>query len=1070
MPRRTDIHRVLVLGAGPIVIGQGCEFDYSGTQALRALREEGLEVVLVNSNPATIMTDPEFADRTYIEPLEPGTLEKIIEKERPDALLPTLGGQTALNLAVALHERGTLERYGIETLGAPVEVIHRAESRDLFQSAMVEVGLDVPRGREVGSLAEAEAWLGEVGLPAVVRPSFTLGGEGGGIAHDLEAFRRLVGEGLDKSRSVKVLVEECLIGWKEFELEVMRDRVDNAVIVCSIENVCPMGVHTGDSLTVAPALTLTDREYQRMRDGAIRCLRAIGVETGGSNVQFAIDPASGRMVIIEMNPRVSRSSALASKATGFPIARVATKLALGYTLDEIDNAITRRTVAAFEPALDYVVVKVPRFDFDKFPESDRTLGTRMKSVGEAMAIGGSFREALQKALRSLEDGFSGFVGAAAPQEGAAGDWEERLSRPLPSRYRDLAVALEAGVSVEEAARWTGIDPWFLREMAGLVETARGLARRELEGLDERELRHLKREGFSDIQLAFRLGATEAQVRDHRRALGVRPRFKVVDTCAAEFEAFTPYYYSTYWGEESEVQPGRRSRVLILGAGPNRIGQGIEFDYCCVRACMALREVGYEVIMLNCNPETVSTDYDTADALYFEPLTLEDVWEVWSKERPFGTIVQLGGQTPLKLAADLQALGASILGTSVEDIHLAEDRRAFQDVLASLGVRMPRAAAAESFEEACDRAREIGYPVLVRPSFVLGGRGMTVAYDEELLRTFLQGEIPYGPGMPLEIVSFLEDAFEYDVDAVCDGERTVIAGVLQHIEEAGVHSGDSACTIPPYHAPPDLMLHVRDITEQLARRFRVRGLMNLQLAVKHNEVYVLEINPRASRTVPFVSKATGVPWIKVAARAMVGETLDKMGVRSAPVRRVAVKEAVFPFDRFPESDPALGPEMRSTGEVMGIDWGFGQAFAKCQLAVGFGLPEPPGLVFVSVHDRDKEIACRVARRLHTLGFAICATEGTALALERFGVPVEPVRKVWEGSPNVMDLLTREERPVVLMINTPLGKDSQIDDARLRHMAIRHRVPYMTTLSAASAAVDGIEALMARELDVHPLQES
>jgi len=921
-----------------------------------------------------------------------------------------------------------------------------------------------------------------------VRPSFTLGGQGGGIAADAEAFRSLVEEGFDSSPVGTVLVEESLVGWKEFELEVVRDAADNVIVVCSIENVDPMGIHTGDSLTVAPALTLSDREYQRMRDAAIRCMSAIGVETGGSNVQFAVDPASGRMVVIEMNPRVSRSSALASKATGYPIARVATKLALGYTLDEIENAITRRTQAAFEPALDYIVVKVPRFDFAKFPEADDTLGTRMKSVGEVMSIGGSFQEALQKALRSLEDGRSGFsfdaddAGATdlrgadpgakdEPGDGeGATDWRARLSRPRPSRYRDLAGALHAGVPVVELHELTGIDPWFLREMAQIVDTHDALAATGLDSLDSAALWAAKQQGFSDRQLAFALGSAEEAVRRRRQELEIRPVFKTVDTCAAEFEAFTPYYYSTYLGTEDEVRLGRRRRIVILGAGPNRIGQGIEFDYCCVRACMALRDSGFEVVMINCNPETVSTDYDTADTLYFEPLTLEDVLEICRRERPLGVIVQLGGQTPLKLAAALEEAGVTILGTRVEEIERAENRRAFQDALDDLGVVMPAADTAETIDEACLKAKQIGYPVLVRPSFVLGGRGMRVAYTEEFLRPFLETSIHFGPGNPLEIISFLEDAFEYDVDAVCDGERTMIAGVLQHIQEAGVHSGDSACTIPPFHAPPGLMLHVRDITERLARHFKVRGLMNVQLAVKHDEVYVLEVNPRASRTVPFVSKATGVPWIQLAARVMVGETLDSQGVRPPVLRRVAVKEAIFPFDRFPETDPALGPEMRSTGEVMGIDWGFGRAFAKSQAAGGNSLPVPPGLVFVSVHDRDKREACRVVRRLATLGFRICATIGTAEALRRYGVDVEEIRKLWEGSPNVVDLLTREVEPVALVINTPLGRESAIDDARIRRMAIRYRVPYMTTLSAAAAAVAGIEALMNEDLEILCLQES
>ncbi len=1070
MPKRYDLKRVLVVGPGPIAIGQACEFDYSGTQALRALKEEGLAVVLVNSNPATIMTDPEFADATYVEPLVPSVLEQIIERERPDALLPTVGGQTALNLTVRLHEAGVLEKYGVECLGAKVHAIKRAESRSEFRRAMLDAGLDVPNGAEVGSVEEARAWATDMGLPAVVRPSFTLGGEGGGLARTQEELHRLAQEGLDRSPVHTVLIEESLHGWKEFELEVMRDRADNAVVVCSIENVDAMGIHTGDSLTVAPALTLTDREYQRMRDAALRCLSAIGVETGGSNVQFAVNPDSGRMVIIEMNPRVSRSSALASKATGFPIARVATKLALGYTLDEIENAITRETLAAFEPALDYVVVKAPRFNFDKFPESDDTLTTRMKSVGEVMAIGGSFKEALQKALRSLEDGRSGFAFDGNDPDPGSVDWKARLSRPRPSRYRDLAGALHARVSVEELHGLTGIDLWFLREMEAIVKTANCLASSSIDRIEAATMRTIKAAGFSDRQLAYNLGTTEESVRELRSRLGVQPIFKTVDTCAAEFEAFTPYYYSTYDGEEDESFSAGKNRVVILGAGPNRIGQGIEFDYCCVRACMSLRKAGHEVVMINCNPETVSTDYDTADILYFEPVTLEDVLAVCRREEPLGVIVQLGGQTPLKLAASLDALGIPVLGTAVDKIALAEDRRAFQDTLAELNVLMPEARAAEQLDEACQMAAQVGYPVLVRPSYVLGGLGMAVVYDESDLRGCLGRNGPFGPSNPVELISFLEDAFEYDVDAVSDGKRTLIAGVMQHIQEAGIHSGDSACTIPPFHAPPGLMLHLRDITERLASRFEVRGLMNIQIAVKDNEVYVLEVNPRASRTLPFVSKATGVRWIELGTMAMVGQSLAECGVSSSPpVRRVAVKEAVFPFDRFPEADPALGPEMRSTGEVMGVDWDFGRAFAKSQLAGGFPLPTTPGLVFVSVHDRDKPAACRVTRRLHTLGFRICATSGTAAALREYGVPVEEVKKLGEGNPNALDYITSSENPVCLVLNTPLGKNSKVDDSYIRRAAIRHRVPYMTTLSAASAAVAGIEALLAGQLDVYCLQE-
>ncbi|MGE0430753.1 MAG: carbamoyl-phosphate synthase large subunit [Planctomycetota bacterium] len=1071
MPRRNDIKRILVLGAGPIIIGQACEFDYSGTQAIKALREEGYEVVLVNSNPATIMTDPEYSDATYIEPLVPDAVEDIIRKERPDALLPTLGGQTALNVAVALHERGVLERYGVEVLGASIDSIRKAESRDLFQKTMREAGLECARGGEVSTIKGARALLAETGLPAIIRPSFTLGGLGGGVAYTDDEFDRLVQEGLDASPNHTVLIEESLLGWKEFEMEVMRDRADNGVIICSIENIDPMGVHTGDSLTVAPALTLSDKELQRMRDASLRCLSAIGVETGGSNVQFAINPADGRMIVIEMNPRVSRSSALASKATGFPIARVAARLAVGYTLDEIENAITRQTMAAFEPSIDYVVVKAPRFAFDKFPESDDTLTTRMKSVGEAMSIGGTFREALQKALRSLEDNFQGFVHTQKDWLPAGTDWRARFAKPKPTRYRDIASAMQHGVSNDDLHEWTKVDPWFLREMRALIDDAAAMKGKPLETLTTAELRHLKAEGFSDEQIAGLCGGetTADAVRKQRIRLDVRPSYRTVDTCAAEFAAFTPYLYSTYTGEESETAPGRRQRVVILGAGPNRIGQGIEFDYCCVRACDALREQGFETVMVNCNPETVSTDFDTADVHYFEPLTLEDVLGICDVEQPLGVVVQLGGQTPLKLARALENAGVRVLGTTAADIHRAEDRRAFHDALNSLGVLQPRGTTAESVDEACIKAGEIGYPVLIRPSFVLGGRGMTIAYDEKFLRPFLQREILFGPGNPLEIVEYLEDAFEYDVDAVSDGERTVIAGVMQHIEEAGVHSGDSACCIPPFHAPPALMLHVHDIVETLAKHFCVRGLINIQLAVKADKVYVLEVNPRASRTLPFVSKATGVPWIRIGTKVMAGAKLKDLGARpTMPPGRVAVKEAVFPFDRFPEADPILGPEMRSTGEVMGIDLDFGRAFAKAQMAAGNRLPRDGGLVFISVHERDKPTACRIARRLHTLGYRICATAGTAAAISKFGVPVEIVRKIHEGTPTVLDLLARDEDRVVLMINTPLGKASAIDDKRIRRVAIRHGVPYTTTLSAATAAVSAIEALQAGPLEPLSLQ--
>jgi carbamoyl-phosphate synthase large subunit len=1066
VPKRNDIRSILIIGSGPIVIGQACEFDYSGTQACKALREEGYRVVLVNSNPATIMTDPTLADRTYVEPLLPEMVERVIERERPDALLPTVGGQTALNLAVELGDRGVLERFGVRLIGASLESIRKAEGRMSFKQAMVNIGLQTPNSGTANTVEQARSLVERIGFPAIIRPSFTLGGAGGGTAYNIEEFDDIVRTGLAVSPTQEVLVEESVVGWKEFELEVMRDNKDNVVVICSIENFDPMGVHTGDSITVAPAQTLTDKEYQAMRDAAIAVIREIGVDTGGSNIQFALDPATGRMLVIEMNPRVSRSSALASKATGFPIAKIAAKLAVGYTLDEIPNDITRSTPSSFEPTLDYVVVKVPRWAFEKFPDASPVLGTQMKSVGEAMAIGRTFKEALQKALRSLEIGRAG-LGADGKDRLDPSRLREKLITPNCDRVFHIRNGLQCGMSVEEIAELTGIDPWFLSQIEELVEVEGRLRSFDLESLPALLLSRAKRCGFSDRQLAHLLGSTERAVRERRVAAGIVAVYKRVDTCAAEFAAETPYMYSTY-EDEDESAPTDRRKVMILGGGPNRIGQGIEFDYCCCHASYALREEGFETIMVNCNPETVSTDYDTSDRLYFEPLTLEDVLRIVDVERPEGTIVQFGGQTPLSLALALQDSGVVILGTSPDSIDLAEDRRRFGGLLRELQIPAPRWGTARSLEEARAVAAEIGYPVLVRPSYVLGGRAMFITHDEETLATTMRLAVEASPEHPVLLDRFLEDAFEVDVDAVSDGTDVVIGGIMQHIEEAGIHSGDSACVIPPFHAVVvDRLEVLRDYTHRLARALKVKGLMNVQFAIKDGVTYVLEVNPRASRTVPFVSKATGVALAKIAAKVMVGRTLRELGLVAEPVVRGRyVKEAVFPFVRFPAEDPLLGPEMRSTGEVMGVGQDFGTAFAKAQFGAGTHIPRE-GTAFLSVNENDRDNLIPIARGLSELGFRILGTRGTAEHLRAAGIPCDVVFKVLEGRPNVVDLMKNDE--IHLVLNTPLGRGSYFDEKSIRTTATQRGVPLITTLSGGHAVVEAIRALRSGALEVRSLQE-
>ena len=1075
MPRRNDLTTILLIGSGPIVIGQGAEFDYSGTQAVRALKEEGYRVVLVNSNPATIMTDPDLADRTYIEPITPEWVARVIERERPEALLPTMGGQTALNVSLALQQDGTLERFGVELIGADERAIELAEDRQRFGEAMGRLGLAVPRGRTVSSLEEALAGVAQTGYPAIVRPSFTLAGTGGGIAYNRKEFEELVGHALGLSPVGSALVEQSVIGWKEYELEVMRDAADNVVVVCSIENVDPMGVHTGDSITVAPAMTLSDREYQRMRDAALMIIREVGVAAGGCNIQFAVDPASGEQLVIEMNPRVSRSSALASKATGFPIARIGTKLAIGYRLDELPNDITRTTPASFEPVLDYVVVKIPRFAFEKFPQADSTLTTQMKAVGEVMAIGRTFREAFQKGLRGLETGRPGWTeGATAAADGLAdGDPETLLAavgRATPERVFQIRRALALGVTVEDLARRTGIDPWFLDQWLGLLEVERtwAAARNDDRATVGPLLRTMKRQGFSDRQLADSWGAPEADIRRLRNDLDIHPAYKMVDTCAGEFPSATPYLYSSYDEENESTGGGETDRtVMILGSGPNRIGQGVEFDYCCVRAALSLRDLGYRTVMVNSNPETVSTDFDISDVLYFEPLTLEDVLEIVRVERPHGVILQLGGQTPLSLARALEAAGVTILGTSPDAIDEAEDRGRFEQLARGLGVRQPPSGVASSPDQALTIAARIGYPVLVRPSYVLGGRAMEIVYDDDALASYFARAAHVSPDHPVLIDSFLEDAFEADVDAIADGRRCIIGGVMQHIEDAGIHSGDSACVMPPYLITEDQVEQMRAHTRAFAERLGVIGLINVQYAVKDGIVYVLEVNPRGSRTVPFVSKTTGVPLASLAAAVMVGESLDDLNLSddvSHPY--VAVKEAVFPFTKLQGVDLILGPEMRSTGEVMGIADSFGMAFAKAQIMVDGSLPLEGG-VFITVNDRDKAQVVPVVRKFHEMGFRILATEGTRRYLMARGIAATPVTKVYEGRPNAIDLMVSGQ--VQLLVNTPLGKLTQRDDYAMRRAALEHGVPYTTTLSAASAAGDAVIALRSRAGSVRSLQE-
>jgi carbamoyl-phosphate synthase large subunit len=1083
MPRRDDLRSVLVLGSGPIVIGQACEFDYSGTQACKVLREEGLRVVLINSNPATIMTDPAFADATYVEPLTVDTVRSVIAKERPDALLPTLGGQTALNLAVDLAAAGVLEEFDVEVLGADLEAIQTAEDRLRFKDAMSEIGLTSPRSTYVKDEDGAHAAAGEYGFPVVLRPSFTLGGKGGGIAYDPDQLTRMIRQGLYDSPVHEVLVEESVLGWKEYELEVMRDRNDNCVVVCSIENLDAMGVHTGDSITVAPAMTLSDPEYQQLRDAAFAVLRRIGVETGGSNVQFAVDPATGRQVVIEMNPRVSRSSALASKATGFPIAKIAAKLAIGYSLDEIANDITRETRAAFEPSIDYVVTKIPRFAFEKFGDTDDTLTTRMKSVGEVMAIGRTFKESFNKALRSLEDGTVGF-GAGAPIDVADDELADRLRRPTDRRLEAVDEALTRGWSVERVSELTGYDPWFTDQLLQLIERRRQVRSHEhLAALPAEVLREAKRDGFSDAHLADVLRTSEAAVRARRHGDGIRPVFKTVDTCAAEFEAFTPYHYSSY-EDEDEVRDSDRPKVVVLGSGPNRIGQGVEFDYCCVHAVFALRDAGYETIMVNCNPETVSTDYDTADRLYFEPLTLEDVLEICHREQPAGVLVQLGGQTPLKLAKDLEAAGIPIWGTSPDAIDAAEDRGRFGTLMDQLGVAMPPGGIARSFDEALEVARTIGYPVLVRPSYVLGGRAMQIVYDDAGLERYLTEAVSAAPDQPILVDRFLEGAIEVDVDAVFDGHETFVGGVLEHIEEAGVHSGDSACTLPPLTLGRGQVAEIARVADGIARGLEVRGLLNVQFALKDDVTYCIEANPRASRTIPFTSKATGVPLAKIAARVMAGATLADLrdqgelppfdAVTGPRADHVAVKEAVLPFDRFPGVDALLGPEMRSTGEVMGIDRDFGAAFAKSQ--AGTGSMVLPGAasrsgedlkVFVSVANRDKRSIVFPVKRLLDLGFEVVATGGTADLLARAGLPATVVGKVSDGDRTIIDLIEAGE--VGLVLNTPFGSGTRGDGYHIRQAAVTAGVPCITTLAGILAAIHGVEAVRRGPLSVRSLQE-
>ncbi len=1061
MPKRTDIKTILLVGSGPIVIGQACEFDYSGTQACKALKEEGYRIVLVNSNPATIMTDPTFADRTYIEPLVPQIVEKIIERERPDALLPTLGGQTALNIAVELSESGVLEKYGVELIGAKMPAIQKAENREQFKKAMIKIGLEVPKSGVAHDMSEAWQIVEEIGFPIIIRPSFTLGGSGGSVAYNREEFEEFAKSGLDSSPVSEILIEESVLGWKEYELEVMRDVADNVVIICSIENFDPMGVHTGDSITVAPSQTLTDKEYQKMRDASITIIREIGVDTGGSNIQFGINPEDGRMVVIEMNPRVSRSSALASKATGFPIAKIAAKLAVGYTLDEIPNDITRTTPACFEPTIDYVVVKVPRFTFEKFPVTDPSLTTQMKSVGEAMAIGRTFKESLQKAMRSLEVDSSGFE----PQTSDKKVITEKLKVPNSERLWYLADAYRSGMDTEEIYDLTRIDPWFLNNIKQIVDMENEL-RLSKGKPDSERIKTAKEYGFSDTRMSELIGNSEDDSRSLRLNSHIESVYKMVDTCASEFEAHTPYFYSTY-EREDEALPTDKKKVMILGGGPNRIGQGIEFDYCCVHASFSLREEGYEAIMVNCNPETVSTDYDTSDRLYFEPLTLEDTLSIVEREKPEGVIVQLGGQTPLKLALPLEERGVKIIGTSPESIDLAEDRERFRDLILQLGLKQPESGIARSESEAKQIAGDIGYPVVVRPSYVLGGRAMEIVYTQKALKRYMKEAVNVSPNHPVLIDKFLKDAKEVDVDAISDGETVVIGGVLEHIEEAGVHSGDSAMVMPPYSIDAGTLQEIKRQTKELALALRVKGLMNIQFAIKDGEVYIIEVNPRASRTIPFVSKAIGVPLAKLGTKIMVGKKLTELGFTEEIVPNyMCIKESVFPFIKFAGVDTILGPEMKSTGEVMGIDTELGRSFAKAQMASGNELPLT-GTAFISVKDEDKEKASLVARKLSELGFNILATDGTASYLGNLGVNCMLVKKVAQGRPNVVDYMKNGQ--VQLVINTTFGEEEIAQSYPIRRTSVTQGVPYFTTIAGAQAAAGAIEVLIKEGLSVKALQE-
>jgi len=1071
MPKREDIKKIMVIGSGPIVIGQAAEFDYSGSQACKALKEEGYEVVLVNSNPATIMTDPEMADRIYIEPLVPEVVAKIIEEERPDALLPTLGGQTALNLAVQLAEMGVLDKYGVELIGAKLEAIKKGEDRELFKRSMQKIGLEVPRSEVATNVDEALEIAEEIGYPVIVRPAYVLGGTGGGVAYNKEELKVIAERGLKASMIGQILVEEGVIGWKEYELEVMRDLADNVVIICSIENFDPMGVHTGDSITVAPAQTLSDEEYQKLRDAAIAIIREIGVETGGSNIQFAVHPTTGRFVAIEMNPRVSRSSALASKATGFPIAKIAAKLAVGYTLDEIPNDITKETPASFEPTIDYVVVKIPRFAFDKFPTADPILGSQMKSVGEVMAIGRTFEEALQKAIRSLEIGRYGLGCDGKDKNPSREEIYQKLRYPNAERVFYIKYALEKGLSVDEIYELTKIDRWFIQKIKNIVEMEKELKawakKCTIDEVPDEVIRKAKKLGFSDVQLAHIFKTTEREVRKRRKKAGINAVFKMVDTCAAEFEAKTPYYYSTYEDENEAIRTNRK-KIIIIGSGPNRIGQGIEFDYCCVHAVKSLKEEGYETIMVNNNPETVSTDYDTSDRLYFEPITHEDVMNIYENEKPEGILVQFGGQTPLNISKELEKSNAKILGTSAESIDIAEDRDRFSKLVKELGIPQPEHGIAYNIEEAKEIARKIGYPVLVRPSYVLGGRAMEIVYDEETLERYVTEAVEVSPEKPILIDKFLEDAIEVEVDALCDGEEVVIGGIMEHVEEAGVHSGDSACILPPISLSKEIIEKIKEYTRKIALALKVVGLINIQFAVKDGTVYVLEANPRASRTVPFVSKATGLPLAKIAAKLMVGKKLRELGIkeRLEHIKHVAVKEAVFPFVKLPGVDPVLGPEMKSTGEVMGIDYDFGLAYYKAELAAGMKLPTE-GTVFISVRKKDQEKILPIAKKLQELGFKILATDGTAEFLRKHGIDAEVVLKISQGRPNILDAIINGQ--VNLIINIPSGKRGKTEGYMIRRAAVDYSIPYITTIPGAMAAVKGIEAIKKNKMTIKPIQE-